>query len=181
MAYSSTSPSPSVQQRPSTRRRYLAVVAVLLLAGAAVAYWMRSSIGESRKPVPVAVGAVGRDGDLEFIVSGVKCGTRTAGKGAAAITAQGVYCFVDIQVTNRGGTATHVDGAAQKITDGTGTQYLSDTSADRKANDQAWSDPIPPGGVRSGSLIFDVPQGTKPTEIELHESLLSLGVRVTLS
>ncbi|MEU4237649.1 DUF4352 domain-containing protein [Actinoplanes sp. NPDC026619] len=180
------SSSPSVKSPAARHRRgrTIAVTTVVLLAAAAAAGYAtgfgRSLFGGDDRPGPVAAGAVARDGTFEFVVSGVKCGTKTVGTGTAAVTAQGVYCLVGVQVTNRGGGTQHLDGAAQKLYDAGGTQYVGDSGADRQANAEAWSGPIAPGATLTGRLVFDVLEATKPTEIELHETLLSPGVRVTL-
>ncbi|RSM44161.1 hypothetical protein DMB66_52525 [Actinoplanes sp. ATCC 53533] len=37
-----------------------------------------------------------------------------------------------------------------------------------------------PGNTVKGKLVFDVPEGTKLTSLELHDSLFSDGVQVNL-
>lgn len=40
---------------------------------------------------------------------------------------------------------------------------------------------INPGNTVKGVLVFDMPKGTTPASIELHDSMLSGGVTVSLS
>ncbi|MEU4237647.1 DUF4352 domain-containing protein [Actinoplanes sp. NPDC026619] len=181
MSYPTTmSPSPSVKS-PAARRRGLVVAAaaVLLVVGGG-ATWYAVGRGDDGGGEVVAVGATGRDGVFEFRMSGVKCGTPTAGSGTAAIRAQGVYCLVAIQVTNRDRTPRNFDGSAQKVFDSSGTPYTSDTGAERQVNPVTWYEAVVPGETVKGQVVFDVPAGTKPTEIEMHETLLSAGVRMAL-
>ncbi|GIE06645.1 hypothetical protein Adu01nite_79950 [Paractinoplanes durhamensis] len=181
MTYRTTMPSShSVHPGPGrTRGVVITVLSVLLLgAGAGAWYFFGGGADDSE---PVALGGAGRDGDFEFVVSGVKCGTPTVGSGAAAIRAQGVYCIVGIQVANRGAAPRRFDGSAQKVLDSSGTEYTSDTGAERQANPVTWYEAVVPGEAVKGQLVFDVPAGTKPTEIEMHETLLSAGVQMRLA
>jgi hypothetical protein len=41
-------------------------------------------------------------------------------------------------------------------------------------------EPINPGNAVAGVILFDLPRGAKPTKIELHDSVFSGGVTVTL-
>ncbi|WP_213004450.1 DUF4352 domain-containing protein [Paractinoplanes toevensis] len=166
---------------PRRRGWVIAAIAVLLVGGGAAAWYVvGSGDGDGDGAAPVALGSAGRDGVFEFVVSEAKCGTKTVGTGAAAATAQGVYCLVGVKVTNRADAPQTFDGSAQKVFDGTGTQYTSDTGAERQANPFSWTEAIVPSETVAGRLVFDVPMGTKLTEIELHETLLSPGVRMAL-
>ena len=56
-------------------------------------------------------------------------------------------------------------------------------SAENEYNneDQTFLEQINPGNRVTGTLIYDVPEGTKLTSIELHDSVFSGGVKVPLS
>ncbi|GIF20679.1 hypothetical protein BJ973_001415 [Actinoplanes tereljensis] len=187
MAYHPTmSSSPSVSPAHARHRRrrggIIAATAVLVVLGGGAVAWFAIGRGGSDgdAAAPVVLGSAGRDGVFAFVVTELKCGTKTVGTGTAASTAQGIYCLVGIKVTNRTDTPRTFDGSAQKVFDGTGTEYTSDTSAERQANPFSWTEAIVPSETVAGRLVFDVPAGTKLTEIELHETLLSPGVRMAL-
>jgi hypothetical protein len=73
-------------------------------------------------------------------------------------------------------------GGAQKAFDATGAAYGNDEIAGVYANrdTETFLRKVDPGGRVSGKLVFDVPTAAKLTRLELHDSLLSGGVKVTL-
>ncbi|GAA0799327.1 DUF4352 domain-containing protein [Spirilliplanes yamanashiensis] len=124
-----------------------------------------------------------RDGKFEFTVTKVACGKTQVGNEFLNQKAQGVYCLVDVTVKNIGKEAQMFSGAAQKAYDGAGTEFSNDGAAEIYANEaaQTFLNDINPGNQVKGKLVFDVPKGTKLTELELHDSIWSGGVKVQLS
>lgn len=131
---------------------------------------------------PAVMGAPVRDGKFEFVVKSVKCGQKKTGSGFLSEEAQGVFCLVDVQVSNIGKEAQTFSGSDQKLIDKAGKEYSNDSGAEWDVNSdvKTWGEDINPGNKISGTLVFDVPAGTKPVAIILHDSLFSDGVRVSL-
>jgi hypothetical protein len=123
-----------------------------------------------------------RDGKFEFRVSGVDCGATEVGPEALSTKAQGMFCLVAVSVKNIGDRAQMFDGSSQKALDAQGTQFSHDGAAAFYANEgnNTFLEQINPGNTK-GRLIFDVPEGTKLTAMELHDSPFSGGVKVSLS
>ncbi|GIF63060.1 Mpr protein [Asanoa ishikariensis] len=123
-----------------------------------------------------------RDGKFEFKVSKVACGTTRVGNSMIGEDALGVYCLVDLSVRNIGNKSQMFDGSSQKAFDGDGTEFSHDGAAGLYANDgtDVFLQDINPGNQLKGTLVFDVPKGTKLTTVELHDSPFSGGVTVAL-
>ncbi|MEU4692391.1 DUF4352 domain-containing protein [Actinoplanes sp. NPDC023714] len=122
------------------------------------------------------------DGSLEFTVTKLECGKAGVGESVLAVEAQGSFCIVSVTVKNVGQEAQTFDGSSQKAYDAKGTQYSNDGSAELALNTSAstFLEQINPGNKVTGKLVYDVPKGTELTEIELHESFLSAGVKIPL-
>ncbi|GIF09385.1 DUF4352 domain-containing protein [Actinoplanes siamensis] len=122
------------------------------------------------------------DGDFQFKVTGVKCGVSKVGTSLLGQAAQGQFCLISVQVKNIGKEAQTFLDSAQKAYDAKKVQYSVDSSAALYTNDdqQILFAEINPGNTVKGKLVFDVPEGTKLTSLELHDSPFSDGVRVSL-
>ena len=113
------------------------------------------------------------DGKFAFIVTQVDT-SRTFGQ----TRAQGVYVVVSMAVRNVGTEAQFFVMSAQKLKDNAGREYsagLMEPPFVQEVNN------INPGLQVSVRLAFDVPPGTKPTQILLHESVSSQGASVNLT
>jgi len=131
---------------------------------------------------PPGVGAAVRDGKFEFVVSRVDCSRTSLGVEHLKRTAKGKYCLVSLSVRNIADGSQYFLGHAQKALDAGGTAYGNDEIAGIYANrdTQTFLQKLDPGERVSGTLVFDVPKTVKLTALELHDSLLSGGVRVAL-
>lgn len=69
---------------------------------------------------------------------------------------------------------------SETLIDGAGRQYSPDSSADMWINEAILTD-INPGNQVQAKAAFDVPAGTQPSAIELHDSAFSGGVKIRLS
>ena len=123
---------------------------------------------------PGAIGQVVRDGTFDFTVTEVNS-SRTFDDRRA----QGVYAIVSLTVKNVGVEPQMFAWSAQRLKDSTGRQYSA-----------SFMDPSLFGNVVNAidpelevriKVAFDVPPGTKPTQIVLHESLSSNGAPVNLT
>ncbi|MEV0895620.1 DUF4352 domain-containing protein [Actinoplanes sp. NPDC049802] len=123
-----------------------------------------------------------RDGKFEFTVTKVKCGVNKVGSDLIGEKAQGQFCLIDVQVKNIGKEAQAFADSAQKAFDAKKVEYSVDSAAALYANEdqQVLFEEINPGNTVKGKLVFDIPDGTKLTSLELHDSVFSGGVTVSL-
>nr|WP_296064001.1 DUF4352 domain-containing protein [uncultured Actinoplanes sp.] len=134
------------------------------------------------RPSP-AIGDPVRDGKFEFVVTGVDCSRTSIGLEHLRRTAKGRYCVVSLSVRNIADGPKYFLGKAQKAFDATGASYRGDQLAGLYANQNltTFVQRLTPGRQVAGKLVFDVPATAELTGVELHDSLLSGGVRVALT
>ncbi|GGN39266.1 hypothetical protein FHR83_006753 [Actinoplanes campanulatus] len=145
-----------------------------------------TEMDDNNKGKNAAAGELGKpakDGKFEFTVTGMKCGAKKVGGQFNEVRAQGEFCQVSVTVKNVGTSAEIFDSNSQKAYDEAGTEYSVDSAAELAVNDdnQTWLENINPGNKIKGVLVFDVPAGTKPATIVVHESMFTAGVRVPLA
>jgi uncharacterized protein DUF4352 len=194
------------QDSPGQRRAPLnPLLAVLFASGAVVVLFLAGLVAQhygSRQPAATAATAAGpepavttsskpppgigdavRDGKFEFVVSRVDCSRSTVGLEHLERTAKGKYCVVSLSVRNIADGSQYFLGRAQKAFDAAGTEYHDDEIAGVYANHdtQTFLQKLDPGERVSGKLVFDVPRAAELTRLELHDSLLSGGVKVTIA
>jgi hypothetical protein len=95
-------------------------------------------------------------------------------------TAQGQFVAVIMTVKNVGNDPQTYVGANQKLTDVAGNVYSSDGVVEAAVNDDQSLVNIKPGTQIQVESVFDVPPGTAPASVELHDSALSAGAIVHL-
>ncbi|HEY4607664.1 MAG TPA: DUF4352 domain-containing protein, partial [Ilumatobacteraceae bacterium] len=126
-----------------------------------------------------SVGQPVRDGNFEFVVTGIDRGPVVADPEFPELqkTAAGEYIFVNMKVTNVGTEQQTFFASFNTLSDGS-TEFASD--------DEAWiylgntlAD-LNPGDSIDTAVVFDVPVGTDPESIELHDGPFSEGVTVGL-
>jgi len=171
------------------------VLLVLFGVGAAVENRGRDNLpavangpaGRSSVPTTTAVKVPGlrdpvRDGKLEFVVSRVDCSRSTVGLEHLKRTAAGKYCVISLSIRNIADRPKVFLGRVQKVSDAAGTEFNNDELAGLLANrdTQTFLRKIGPGSEVSGKIVFDVPERTTLTTMELHDSPFSGGVRVAL-
>jgi hypothetical protein len=133
-------------------------------------------------PSEAKVGQKVRDGQFEFTVTKVKSGVKSVGDEYVNQKAQGQYVLVSITVSNIGDKAQMLADSSQKVRDAKGREFSSDTTAAIYMKDnKVFINEINPGNSVKGILVFDMPKGTKPASIELHDSPFSDGATVKLS
>jgi hypothetical protein len=72
----------------------------------------------------------------------------------------------------------------QTLFDAQGREFTTDTAATaimKVPDSESFLTTINPGNSVNGVLVFDVPEGVAPTYIELHDSMFSSGVLVSLA
>lgn len=135
------------------------------------------------KPKGAKIGQPARDGKFEFTVKSSKCGVAKIGTDLIGAKAQGQFCLVTLNVKNIGKESQTLDGSSQKALAADGTEYSSDTEAGLYANKEAstFFEEINPGNQVTGVFVFDIPKNVKLTKLELHDSMFSGGVTVSLT
>jgi hypothetical protein len=160
------------------RGRWLLGAAVLLLLLA-----VATDLGDRRNqdPGPPGLGDPVRDGQFEFVVRSVDCGTRSVGEGFAHRTALGQFCLVSLRVENTGNQGRTFQGGQQYLFDRDGNRHDPDLAATAgNGGDRLWAIHLNPGQRLAGTLVYDVPEAAVPGRVELHDGLFSGGVSVTL-
>jgi hypothetical protein len=123
-----------------------------------------------------------RDGTFEFVVLDMECGIEEISFGFLSRQARGQYCVLEISVENIGDIPWFFTDAAQFVEAADGTRENAGSRAGFLANEgfDVFANAIDPGDSVTGRLVFDIPADTTVSTIELHDSLLSGGVLVTV-
>lgn len=131
---------------------------------------------------PAAMNTPVRDGKFEFVVTGVETGLTSLGDNPfLAEDAQGQFVIVTMTVTNVSDAPKGLSPSDQKLIDAQGREFGPDTSAALNLDtDVAFWDELNPGNTVSMPVVFDMPADAVPTAIELHDSMFSGGVTVSL-
>ncbi|XRQ13845.1 DUF4352 domain-containing protein [Actinomadura welshii] len=131
---------------------------------------------------PNGIGREYRDGKFAFTVTKVKKGVKKVGNEYFGDTAQGQFVFIHVTVENIGDEARTFTHHNQTLIDTKGREFEADPEAslwsEQKTN--SFLQQINPGNSVKGTLIYDVPRGTKLQAVELHDSMFSGGVTVPL-
>jgi len=122
-----------------------------------------------------------RDGKFEFRVARFGCGPRVLGTGATAVRAQGKFCLLTMRVRNIGREPQNVDANAQYLYAVGGSRNQVDAGATLRAGSRLPLARVNPGNSVNGTLVYDVPTSFRPRAVELHDSPLSRGVRLSLT
>jgi hypothetical protein len=113
----------------------------------------------------------------------VDCGQSELSTGLIRVQAQGQFCVVELSVRNIGSEPRDFADRNQKAYSPDGVQYAPDTGVGVIANGSGvayWST-INPGNSVQGKIVFDIPTSSTISVIELHDSVLSGGVRVAVT
>lgn len=124
-----------------------------------------------------------RDGKFEFTVTAVEDGGAEIGTSEfLKEQAQGTFRLVHVTVTNIGAEPQTFFNSSQKVVDDQGRKFEPNSMAGLvlDGNEDVWIKPINPGNSVTGVLVFDMPADSTPVAIELHDSLFSSGVTVSL-
>lgn len=123
-----------------------------------------------------------RDGKFEFVVTGVEAGLTSLGDNPfLAEEAQGQFVIVTMTVSNISDAPKGLSPSDQELLDEQGRTFSPDTAAALNLDsDVTFWDEINPGNTVTMPLVFDMPVGAVPTAVELHDSMFSGGVTVSL-
>ncbi|MFE9582352.1 protein kinase [Nocardia sp. NPDC006044] len=126
-----------------------------------------------------AAGTPVRDGKFEFVVSAVDTGVHRVGLQSAT----GSFVIVTLDVRNISDESKWFLPVGQRLFDAQGTPFEHNLTATLwQATQHGYSSSfeLTPGQTTTTQLVFDVPPGTTPTHLELHDFVLSNGVSVRL-
>lgn len=144
----------------------------------------QNSSGDGQGGEPQAtIGDQVEDGNFAFTVTGIEQ-TQTLGQGVMATEAQGKYVIVNLQVENVGNEASTFNaGSSQVAFDSQGREYQTSEDAmmsGDSADESSFLQQINPGSSVNGRLVYDVPEQTQLTSVELYGGTFSSGVEVAL-
>jgi hypothetical protein len=142
----------------------------------------QSKAGSS--PTAVSAGSAVRDGKFEFQVLNITHASQAGDPGGnpyEQAKAQGEFIIVTLSVKNIGGEPQSYFGDNQKLIDSSGRQYSATSDADMFMNSNNGTGDINPGNSIQVSVAIDVPPGTVPSKLQLHDSAFSGGATVLLS
>jgi hypothetical protein len=139
----------------------------------------RAVAGGPTQPGP-GIGTPVRDGSFEFTVTKLTTASMV-GDQYFGKQAQGEFLMVHVTVRNIGTESQTFSGDDQQLLASGGRQFTADSdAATYLENSRSLYEEINPGNQVSGVVIFDVPKGTTPASIELHDSPFSGGAKVAL-
>ncbi|WP_174186094.1 serine/threonine-protein kinase [Nocardia barduliensis] len=134
--------------------------------------------GDDGAPEPV-VGTPVRDGKFEFVVTKVDTGVSRVGLQTAA----GSFLIVTLAVRNISDETKWFLPLGQRLLDSQSTAFDHNATATIWQNTQqrlGYSFELRPGQSATTQLVFDLPAAATPGHLELHDFVLSNGVRVRL-
>ncbi len=138
--------------------------------------------GSSDDAETTGIGSSASDGEFTFTVNSFKCGEQSLGNNQFTRTkAQGEFCIAKVTVENTGKVSQLMDGSNQYLFIGD-KKYSADSDAifaDKRA-EAFFVEEINPGLSVDGIIVWDVPKGSQPDRLMLHDSLFSGGVEVNL-
>src|SRR5699024_1578370 len=127
------------------------------------------------------IGDVAQDGKFEFVVTDVETGVEQVGSEYLNETPQGQFVLVHLEVTSVGDKAQTLLDSSQHLSDADGREHSADSSAGIYIeNNKVLLNEINPGNTLSGVLVFDIPADATPASVELHDSMFSGGVSISL-
>ncbi|MGH8837202.1 MAG: protein kinase domain-containing protein [Actinomycetes bacterium] len=175
----SAEPASKPPGRPKRGRRVL--IAAIAFLGVVLVLGALDDRGRPAAKAPPGIGDPVRDGNLEFVVDKLVCGESSIGPPLFRQTAHGQYCVVTLNVRNVKNDPRTFSIVNQKLRDGD-REFSASVLATMAANGSAnlINTQLNPEQTAHGLLVFDVPESATPDSMELHDSLLSGGVRVAV-
>ena len=137
----------------------------------------KTSDSGSHSGATAAPGTPVVDGDFEFVVSDV--GTPANWRGDPRPRGQWVIATVTVRNTDDDPQSFMPNN--QKLIDSAGRIYMADAVAAVTMNNDSMVIDMKPGFKITMKVPFDVPAGTLPAAIELHDSVFTDGARVQLN
>ena len=118
-----------------------------------------------------------RDGDLEFVVTDVATPANWRGDPRP----KGEWLIATMTVHNLDDESQDFAATNQRLIDSDGHVYAADAEAAVSMNNSSMVVTMKPGANMTVKLPFDVPTGTLPKALELHDSVFSEGARIQVN
>jgi uncharacterized protein DUF4352/uncharacterized protein DUF2510 len=174
-------PWPAPKPTPIGRWIALSVLAVMVLffGGCATLVAMGTHAQKTRSDsrVVAAPGEPVLDGNFLFVASEVS----TPANGLSAPRPKGQWMIATVTVRNVDDEPHGFLACNQKLVDSQGHTYTADTTAAVAMNNDSMQIDMDPGTKVTLYVPFDVPPGTQPATVELHDSVFSGGARVQVN
>lgn len=132
-------------------------------------------------PAAAGIGTAVQDGKFEFVVTGIEAGVAQVGNDVLNEQAQGQFVLVHLTVANIGDASQALFDGNQTLVDTAGREHSANSTAGiyLEGNETFFTE-INPGNSVTGTIVFDIPADAVPASVELHDSMFSGGVTVTL-
>lgn len=121
---------------------------------------------------------------FDFDILQWKCRHASVVSAEETIEAEGEFCLVALNVTNGGEAPASLDPSCQFLIDTQRVRYTPDPEAMAldAAAVAAFGEEIAGGElIENSALYYDVPKGTHPDALELHETCEAPGLRLGLT
>jgi len=165
-------------------RARLWIAGGIVVSAALVVFGVWAVVTTPPPPVIPAgpVSAVAPTGGFAFDVTGLRCGVSSIGPDGLEQRPGGQFCLLDLKVTNKGREPELFASDVLRIHEANGESYAVAEQAAVFLNDRSPSllDEIAPGGTVAGVFPFDVPTDARLTDVTLHGTLSTPGVRLSL-
>lgn len=140
-----------------------------------------SDTGGGGEETSAGIGTPVRDGNFEFTVTGVEAGVTDIGNDVIGEQAQGQFVLVSVTVTNIGDEAQSFSGDNCPLFDSEGREHSADVGNSIYLEDSnSIYTEVNPGNTMDAVVLYDIPADATPASIELHDSMFSGGVTVSL-
>jgi hypothetical protein len=139
-----------------------------------------SSPSSATTPSGPGIGQIAKDGDFAFVVHSMTCGRAIAVE-VGGVPAGATECLLTMSVTADKAQGQTFEADAQYAYDTKGRKYSADDTgllALPNSNDLTQ---VNPGITITAQVPFQVPVGDPLVTVELHDSLFSGGVDVSLT
>lgn len=151
------------------------------VVGAVVAALVGFVIFQRLRPPVTVQGRTGMEEDLEFEVSATECGLPSVSFASGSASARnGTFCIVRPEIRNLEEDTHVLDAECQYLIDRAGNRYSprEDIAALEEASSVLFDQGLGPYEVTPAHVAFyyDVPEQTKPAQVELHASCGSRGL-----
>ena len=124
-----------------------------------------------------------QESTFEFELLQWRCRHATAGTSDEVFEAEGEFCYASLSITNTGEALASLNASCQFMIVGK-ERYtpIAEVMALDELADAGFGEEIAPGGrVENSALYYDVPKGSDPDALELHEGCDSPGFRLPLT
>jgi hypothetical protein len=155
----------------------IALVIALGLTGSSVpAFASGLSSSNSATKLP----QIATTGDFSMTFSKIDCTKKKIGSGWASSTADGVYCIVTATMKNISKKSAYIPASDITLVDSGDNEFEHESGLSMYLKGTFFLDKVSPGNKKTGYLVYDVPKGTKPSQLVISGGWFSDDVIVKL-